>query len=1274
CTLSTSPELIQTNSQNISSTTSLVFGKDVAYVGINNTIRVVSALSQNTMLGDSTAVNGTVILMNINRIKTRLYTISRVVNGTSTQTILSLFDIATNGKKPALLSSLPIDLAPNATVTQMGVANNANQDTFVVLIDSLTPATIMSVNVANASQPTRTADSTAPFTNTYSLAVQDDIVVLAHGEDGASINRIDNVGSMDSIARYQTQAYANEVFLYGKNLLMIDDDEPIDNIIAIQSTNTLRVIPLIDTIVNGSANIYSALTEANNYTHIRPRAPFGSEDFASYRIQDIAPYLDNSFLILSGNPELSTDQRISIMRLGANSFNLLSDTRVSTPNLTKIATNNQFVITLGNNNTSLIGMQVSDPRLDTSACDIVNNCTTNSSAYTATLSLGQTPPAQASVRILNQVRTYTAINPTIYVSAEAPTGVKTISLTANGTPVGTPWIAGSVNPLAIETAFPLVLGAGVYTILVSMTDANSVVSTTSMSVIINVNAPTITIATTTVGLGQLVNGNLIINATINDGLTGGENLYRFQVVDKSTNTTVPYTIKPRSGANIPISILYSSNKGNAAPIPLTVIVTDGAGRTNSATSTITFDTAPPIVANAIITAKLNGATTATTIQDGQLVTPTTDVATDLHVEWSSISDQSPISRNQLEYSVKTVSGSTAQPILAGTVPANTATIATGRIPAAGTGLTLTEASRIDLVLHATDSVLNDVYKPISSVYIDKDTTPDYTLMDDSPLYRGFLNTRCTILDSDTRTSINGKQQFAVTWDSQAMRFNWQGADWNYAGDLFIYLDTIPNAGTTTAYRPPSYTKTITDSLAAGESFITLPINTAARSVTTNGLSYPSHALGSDYVVHVQSRTSINLLRWDSSAATWRNEDAVPEYRYALDGGIKQTDIRVLFNQIGYTTSNPIGMIAIATDPTVFAPWAVFPATNPVRNSQSDSQILISPLSAGYGWPTLVSGNCPKIDQVAPVSSQITASIISSPAGLTKRTVTDIFANTEPDSIKQAIAESEDMCSVLTSNPWCVAANNVLSNTNNTATMISMLATQLALNNAPVAGSGQNVSYTFAIKNPTNRATRPLYALVETYGDVWLTDGNSAVATPAPIVSIVAGGNYSYHSISNAGLRDYQVIKINAIPANTEQRIVLNGLIDRNKANASTADRIRGQGIAKITVRISDTATPNSTTITGIDTNRIVETLNAAQLIDTVAPSQIIADNQQSIKAGKTSLNGSVTDASAVNAVTMEYTTNVSGSISAAQAINCGAANHSFVTHEYFIQNPRKRCL
>jgi hypothetical protein len=1255
CTLSSSPELIQTNSQNISTTTGLAFGKDVAYVGINNTLRVVSAQSQTTMLGDSTPVNGTVILVNTNRTKTRLYTISRIVSGASTQTILSLFDIATNSKKPILLSSLPINLTANANVTQMGIANNGNGDTFVVLVDSLTPATIMTVNVANTSQPTRSADTTALFDNTYGLAVQDDLVVLAHGADGVSVNRIDNLGRLDSIARYQTQAYVNNLFFSGKNLLLIDDEEPLDSVTPIQSTNTLRVIPLIDTIVAGSANINGTLTEASNYTHLTRQAPFGSDDFASYRIQDVAAYIDNSVLILSGNPELSTDQRISMVRIADNSAKLLSDTRISTPNITKIATNNQFVVALGNNNTSLVGMQISDARLDTSTCDIVNNCTTIPSSYPATLALGQTPPVQASVRILNQVRTYAAANPTIYVSAEAPTGVTRINLTANGTAIGTPWVADSVNPLAMETAFPLVLGTGVHTIVVSMTAGNSVVTTTSMTVIINTNTPTVAFTTQTFGLNQLVNGNLIINATINDGLATGNDLYRIQVIDNSTNTFVPYTIKPRQGTSIPISILYRSNGGNTTSIPLTLIVTDGAGRTISTTATITFDSTPPIVTNPIITAKLNGATTATTLQNGQLVTPTTDVATDLHVEWSAINDQSPIIRNQIEYLVKTVTGITAQPVVSAIIPANTNTIAAGRLPAVGTGLPLTEASRMDLVLHLTDGVQNDTYQPLSSVYIDKDTTPDYTLMDDSPIYRGFLNTRCTILDTDTRATANGNQQFAVTWDSQAVRFNWQGADWNYNGNLFIYLDSIANAGTTKAYRPPSYTKTITESLASGESFITLPINTAARTVTTNTLTNPSHALGSDYVIHVQNRTTINLLRWDSTAGTWVNENTIPEYRYAVDAGINQTDIRLLFSQISYTATNPIGVVAFATNPTVFAPWAAFPTTNPVSSGQSDSQIAITPLTSGYGWATLASNVCPKTTRIAPISSQITAAITSVPVGVYKRTITDIYPNTEPDSIKHAIAESADMCGVLTSNPWCVAASSVQNNTNNSVAMIRTLANQLTLSNAPVAGSGQNVSYTFTIKNSTTSATRPLYALVETYGDVWLTDGNTAATTPAAIVSIVAGGNYSYHSISNAGLRDYQVIKINAIPANTEQQIVLNGLIDNNKAHASIADRLRSQGIAKITVRISDTATPNATTITGIDVNRIVETINAVQLIDTAAPSQIVADNQQSIKPGNTSLTGKVTDASPVTAVTMEYTTS---SNSSAQTINCGAAINS----------------
>ena len=65
----------------------------------------------------------------------------------------------------------------------------------------------------------------------------------------------------------------------------------------------------------------------------------------------------------------------------------------------------------------------------------------------------------------------------------------------------------------------------------------------------------------------------------------------------------------------------------------------------------------------------------------------------------------------------------------------------------------------------------------------------------------------------------------MTWDSQAIRLNWQGANWDYDGDLFIYLDTV-TGGTVKAYRPTSYTQSISNSVALGESFITLPVNMA----------------------------------------------------------------------------------------------------------------------------------------------------------------------------------------------------------------------------------------------------------------------------------------------------------------------------------------------------------------------------------------------------------------------------------------------------------------
>ena len=66
------------------------------------------------------------------------------------------------------------------------------------------------------------------------------------------------------------------------------------------------------------------------------------------------------------------------------------------------------------------------------------------------------------------------------------------------------------------------------------------------------------------------------------------------------------------------------------------------------------------------------------------------------------------------------------------------------------------------------------------------------------VYRGWMDSGCSAIGLDRRiaeamptgAALNVPQNLYVTWDSEALRLAWTGANWDYNGDLFIYMDTL----------------------------------------------------------------------------------------------------------------------------------------------------------------------------------------------------------------------------------------------------------------------------------------------------------------------------------------------------------------------------------------------------------------------------------------------------------------------------------------------------
>ncbi len=633
-------------------------------------------------------------------------------------------------------------------------------------------------------------------------------------------------------------------------------------------------------------------------------------------------------------------------------------------------------------------------------------------------------------------------------------------------------------------------------------------------------------------------------------------------------------------------------------------------------------------------------------------------AANLNVGWSKITDVSPILLNKLEYTVKTLSSTTNY---AATLDTKSAlTLAAGQF----SGLTTAEASRMTFALRVRDSLGNESLTNLPSVYVDAPTTPDYTLMNSTePTYRGFVNNGCAALGEDRRPGLSNIQRFAMTWDSEAIRLNWQGANWDYDGDLFIYLDTV-TGGTVKAYRPTSYTQSISNSVALGESFITLPVNMAVRNTgsTSSVKDYVNNfqtALsqsrqgnragtisgGADYVIHVKDSTTASILRWNGS--DWVDTNATLSYRAVNELGIEQTDIRALFSSIGYVVGQPLGVVAFATTPTKFMPWTSFPTTNPIRTEQGINPIAITPMLNGFGWSNLNAGVCPKTAALNPDTTQVITSLTSTPNGVFNRALADSFTNTEPDAISQIISDTAELCDALTTNNWCTTVSQYGTAINNGSGLLDALASTLASEQDPVVGNNSVVTYTLTIQNPTNKPTRTIYGIVQTYGGIWLTNQNS---TGTPATAIIGGGNYDYHSITASNLRDYQVIKIAPMAANSSQTLTLQARIDPFKAQPTDSDRLKTSSIAKIEVRLTDDST--GTTPDNINIARTIEWLNAAVAIDSSAPERVTPDTQTIVKRGAVTITGGLSDASSVPAVNLEYYTNVNAN---RIPVSCGAS-------------------
>ena len=264
-------------------------------------------------------------------------------------------------------------------------------------------------------------------------------------------------------------------------------------------------------------------------------------------------------------------------------------------------------------------------------------------------------------------------------------------------------------------------------------------------------------------------------------------------------------------------------------------------------------------------------------------------------------------------------------------------------------------------LRAIDGFGNTRSVVFGPYYQDLSGMPDYASLPLST-YRGWLSNGCTLLGTDQRiaaqsgqdAALSDAQSLYLTWDDAQLHLVWSGADWNTDGDLFIYLDTIPDqpyqeVGSHAAYNP--YTRT------AASTVLLLPTEEWSNDpafVPPAGAP-PVNGMHADYALWVQDRAIARLLRWDNAGRQWVDDgnlnDLGGSYEWYQDVDGTYTDLIVPLGLIGNPQNwvepfpglgpEGMGLVAFAVDAAEgpsggLRLWSVLPYANPV-----DSERVVS---------------------------------------------------------------------------------------------------------------------------------------------------------------------------------------------------------------------------------------------------------------------------------------------------------------------------------------------
>ena len=565
------------------------------------------------------------------------------------------------------------------------------------------------------------------------------------------------------------------------------------------------------------------------------------------------------------------------------------------------------------------------------ACDSHDHCT----VVTATLPSGHIPPARASTILTpaHESVLSTTLPISITGGAYALHALRALTVTVNGTPFYTQAWHSPTDTLWAATWTPP--GEGRYTFLSQIEDSLGNVQTGAqpISITVDTQLPAITIASTVLTTAhRLSYGRVPLTGVATDsvGLEAVEVAIDGGDWDEASFNGETWRYP-----------WYLDDEPDGATYTVTARAVDGAEHTARVTKTVTVDLTPPepVTVTLAYTDTLgvrHPLTSGQTIRESPV---------DLIAEWTA-SSSGDLSRYYVGWPV---SQTVELAALTAYAPADS------RHHAATVGEPQARYAHVVSI----DAHGNRQVQTLGPVYVDTPSTPDYILLPSPPgggagggdIYHGWMESGCSQIGADrevernayTGASLHDVQKMYLSWDSDALRLTWTGANWNAAGDLFIYLDTGAG-GATTAYDPYGSGPTIT-----------LPAQGGAQ-------------LAANYLIQVENEHSASLRQWTGSS--WGNSTALDasHYQLDLDAQPAHTDLLIPWAWLGSPAS--LKLVALASDEDALRIWAAMPDKNPLS-----SERVINPVASGYitlpfaltqqyTWTALGSGLCPNQGQFA----------------------------------------------------------------------------------------------------------------------------------------------------------------------------------------------------------------------------------------------------------------------------------------------------------------------